>query len=1070
MSGMRLTAVRDADEAAAWLVRELRALAPGPFDRPIVLAEHAALQRHLMLAIAKAEGCVANVRMVKPAGWLHEAVNLDGQQREWSVPSMTWALTTAIRESLSLLPVSAQSVLESGDAIVLLDLAGSVARRLRAYLLYRPDLLMHWETSDDFVSSDHENEGWQRALWRTLVKRAGGTSPTELIRNARTGTLKVASSAPSTLLMVGDPMVPPALRELLTAIAATREVRWCVLQPHGVAEVPRLSERRSVARTDLQARGMAAVTIAEAAPTLLGAVQDQLRGAPPKERGALDESLTLHNCHSALREIETLRERAIKALEDNPTLRPHDITLYVTSLPEYLPAIDAVFGVEEEGIPRLPYSVAGKPFRENSAVILALTQLLAVADGRATLDDVGALLALSPIASKAQLTDDEASTALGLLTQAGVTWGRDGEERHARFDVPALDAGTWRHGIDRLVLGVATGRMDVPVNGLLPVSGDTAGGADLIGRLAAWTDALFVQCDALRSERGSTDWKALLEETLRDFIAIDGPNDARAARTLRDTLGRLLDNIERVAPGTQISLGTIRAMLEQEFEEGTGATGQLRGGVRVCRLETGAIVPSKVVLIAGVSDALHPGGGGSIAWDLLAKHPKSEGDGSNATRARAEDPDARADALDTFREAVCSAGGRLHLSWTGITLQKQERRAASVAVSELRDLVAAVAPAQAKQIVIEEPPHPFSLRLFTPGENGVPRWKSAAKGWERAAKVMQAATPRPSFASEPLVADASRVIALDALASAVQDPTKHFCERVVGLLMHTDDAELAESEPQGIKVMKSKGGVDGYFREVAWRLERAQLRGDQRDVKAITTWLRHQPELPYGEEGRRAAERVATEWFPRLSGMRKYKWQEARSIEVRAGQFTVTGRLDRLTHDLRVVASLYDVELYSAIKHWVTHLVMNLLAHRGEALPRVTFVDAQTPWHFTQVEDPEPLLADLCALYVEASQGPLPLFRKSGIKWLEGRKRVASSEQVDPEIETKALAAAQGAWQGTLGNGGVKFAGECEHEHHRLCWPIRRLTDDLAVFNAFVAAADRVLLPMLQHEAKGAPQ
>jgi len=135
MSGLHLTAVRDADEASAWLVRELRTIAPGPFDRPIVLAEHAALQRHLMLAIAKAEGCVAGVRMVKPAGWLHEAVNLDGAQREWSVPSMTWALTHAIRESMSLLPPPAQSVLESGDAIVLLDLAGSVARRVRADLL-----------------------------------------------------------------------------------------------------------------------------------------------------------------------------------------------------------------------------------------------------------------------------------------------------------------------------------------------------------------------------------------------------------------------------------------------------------------------------------------------------------------------------------------------------------------------------------------------------------------------------------------------------------------------------------------------------------------------------------------------------------------------------------------------------------------------------------------------------------------------------------------------------------------------------------------------------------------------
>lgn len=1070
MNGLHLHGVRDADEAAAWLVRELWAMAPGPFDRPVVLAEHVALQRHLTLAIARAEGCVANVRMVKPAGWLHEAVNLDGRQREWSVPSMTWALTTAIRESVALLPTPAQRVLESGDAIVLLDLAGSVARRLRAYLLYRPDLLIHWERSDAFITSDPDNERWQRALWRTLVERADGQSPTAIVENARAGTLALAPQAPETLLVVGDPAIPPTLRAILTAIAATRQVRWCVLQPHGAAAVPRLSERRHAARAELHAHGLSERGAASRAINVLEAVQAQLQGAEPVPQGALDDSLTLHSCHSALREVETLRERAIKALEDNPTLRPHDITLYVTSLPEYLPAIDAVFGVQEEGIPRLPYSVAGRPFRESSSVILALTQLLAVADGRATLDDIGALLALSPIASQANLTDDEISTALGLLTQAGVTWGRDADERHARFEVPALEAGTWRHGIDRLVLGVATGRMEMPVNGLLPVSGDTAGGADLIGRLAAWTDALFAQCDALRVERGSSEWKLLLEDTVRQFIAINGPDDARAARTLRESLGRVLDGIERVAPETRISLGTIRALLEEEFEEGTGATGHLRGGMRVCRLEPGAVLPSKVVLIAGISDALHPGGGGSIAWDLLAKHPKPEGDGSNAVRARAEDPDARADALDTFREAVCSAVERLHISWTGATLQKQEKRAASVAVAELRDLIAAVVPAGAKQIVIEEPPHPFSLSLFAPGKDGAAPWKSAAKGWEQAAKLMQSGTMRERFASTRLVVEPPRVIALDTLASAVQDPTKHFCERVVGLLMHTDDEELAQSEPQAIRALKAKGGVDGYFRALSWRLERAQLLGDERREDEIATWLRHQPELPYGEEGRIVAAQVAAAWYPRLKTMRGYDWIEARSVEVTAGEYTITGRLDRLTPNLRVVASLYDVEPYSALKHWVTHLVMNVLANRGVAVPRVTLIDAESTWHFTPVDDAEVLLADLCALYAEASSGPVPLFRKAGVKWLDARKRVVSSTPIDAELERKALAAAQGAWQGTLGNGGVKFAGECEHEHHRLCWPIRQLTDDRTVFNQFTAAADRVLLPMLQHEAKGAPQ
>ncbi len=1062
-------AVRNADEAAQWLVSELRAIAPGPFDRPVVLAEHAALQRHLTLAIAKAEGCVAGVRMVKPAGWLHDAIGLDGQQREWSVPSMTWALTRAIPESFTLLPLPAQRVLAAGDAMVLLDLAGSVARRLRAYLLYRPDLLMHWETSETLITSDHENERWQRALWLALVSRAEGKSPTALIRAARAGTLALAPTVQQTLLMVGDPNVPPALRELLQAIAAQRNVKWCVLQPQGAANAPHLSERRHAARAELHARGLGTVEPIEKPPTVLSAVQQQLRGATAAPREALDDSLTLHSCHSALREIETLRERAVKALEDDRALRPHDITIYVTSLEEYLPAIDAVFNVDEAGMPRLPYSVAGRPFREKSSVILAFTQLLAVADGRATLDDVGALLALSPIASSANLTDDDVSAALSLLSQAGVTWGRDGDDRHTRFDVPALDAGTWRHGIDRLVVGVATGRMDLPVNGFLPVSGDTAGSADLIGRLAEWTDTLFVQCDALRVEHTGVEWKAILDDTLRRFVDIAAPDDARAARTLRDALDRLLDSVERVAPQSKIALGTIRTLLEQEFEEGTGASGHLRGGMRVCRLEPGTILPNRVVLMAGLSDALHPGGGGSIAWDLLSKHPMKIGEGENTKRAQAEDPDARADALDTFREAVCSAESRLHVTWTGITLQKQEKRAASVAVAALRDLAAAVVPAAAKQLVREEPPHPFSLTLFTGDSTNPSHLKSAAKGWESAAKLMQAGTLRPRFASELLPADPARVISIEALASAVNDPTRHFCERVAGLLMRTDSEELAQSEPQGIKVLTTDG-VENYFRPLSWRLESAQLRGDKRSQVEIASWLRHQPELPYGEEGRVAAELLARKWYKQLVEMRGQQWQEARSVECTVGDYTITGRLDRLTPKARVVASLYKVEPHSALKHWVSHLVMNLLALEDDSLPRITRIEHDKPWHFRAVENPADLLADLCALYTEASQQPLPLFRKAGCAWLKGRKLLTRSDAVPEKDADQAERAANTKWKGTPARSGERFPGEREEAHHLLCWPMLDLTEDRDLFDDFAAHAERVLLPMLQHEAKGAPQ
>src|ERR1019366_6342868 len=280
----------------------------------------------------------------------------------------------------------------------------------------------------------------------------------------------------------------------------------------------------------------------------------------------------------------------------------HNVTLYVTSLERYLPAIDAVFGVDEPGIPRIPYTVAGRPFGESSPLVFAFMRLLEISAGRATLDDIGALLRLPSIADAAQFTEEEASAAMAWALKAGIVWGADGADRHARFALPPLEAGTWQHGINRLVLGVATGRGDATVGDILPVSGDSAGHAGLVGRLAAWSEDLFEFFAELRVPRTAGAWKDVLGRAAGTYVAATGPDDFEALRTLRTTIGEVLDGIARMSHDAPLALGAVRALLEEALEQKAGELGHLRGGIRVCRIEPGTVLPAPVVLIAGVDD------------------------------------------------------------------------------------------------------------------------------------------------------------------------------------------------------------------------------------------------------------------------------------------------------------------------------------------------------------------------------------------------------------------------------------------------------------------------------------
>ncbi|MEP6508350.1 MAG: exodeoxyribonuclease V subunit gamma, partial [Gemmatimonadales bacterium] len=897
-----------------------------------------------------------------------------------------------------------------------------------------------------------ESELWQRALWRSLVEGTASRSPAQIVSDIRAGRFQCPDSVAPVVLAVADPTMPPTILEALQAISNERDVRWCVVAFGGTSPNAIASSRFRSATRALEGLGLAPMLARKADTTLLGRVQLFLDGdsSATDTPSDLDDSLTLHACHSPLREIETLRERLIVDMEADPELRPHDVTLYVTSLDTYLPAIDAVFGLEEPGLPRLPYEVAGRPFRDRSPVIFAFLRLLEACEGRATLEEISSLLRLAPITGAAGFSELETDTAISLAVQSGVVWGIDGEDRHARFDLPPIASGTWRHGVDRLVLGVAMGRTDRPVGEVLPVSGDSAGNAELIGRLAGWTDQLFALFAELRRPRAAEEWSGILEDAIRVFVKARTSEDYEAFRTLRLAIEELLTGIAKVSNRAPITVTAIRTLLEQTFEDMAGELGHLRGGMRVCRLEPGTIIPSRIVLIAGVDDALHPGGGGNPAWDLLTASPQ---DG---------DPDRRADSLDAFRQAVSSARSRVHVAWTGFTTLRHDIRAASIAVSELRDIVGRVLTDDAqKQLVRDEPAHPFSASHFeVPSAPG--HIQSAASGWAATARLIPTrGADHHEFARESLdrSVDEPRVVSIDTLSSCFKDPSLFFCRSILGLQMYDNDDELPDCEPQAINPPGEKG-VHNDFRTVSWKLEAAQRRGDTRSREQISEWLRHQPEMPYGEEGRVLADAVAEAWWLRLEELRSIAWQPPRTVDLQVGEWRITGRLDHLSPDARVIECLYEIKPHSAVSNWVPHLVMNVLAQRGATLPRVTSMLGATPWTIGPVDDAEAELIKVCEFYEQARLAPQPLFRRSGCAWLAELGNRPEAD-VDEATRAKAYRKARDSWDPMNALPGLpSYKKESEQASSLLCWPNRSF-DDPAFVALFADCTERMLLPFM---------
>jgi exodeoxyribonuclease V gamma subunit len=111
-----------------------------------------------------------------------------------------------------------------------------------------------------------------------------------------------------------------------------------------------------------------------------------------------------------------------------------------------------------------------------------------------------------PVSRRFGFDQDELSQIERWLAATGVYWGLDGPHR-APWKLEALATGTWRAGLDRLLLGVAMSEEDGRLFGhTLPFGDVSSGEIDLVGRLAELIERLRSTLNGLSWRRARRGW------------------------------------------------------------------------------------------------------------------------------------------------------------------------------------------------------------------------------------------------------------------------------------------------------------------------------------------------------------------------------------------------------------------------------------------------------------------------------------------------------------------------------------------------------------------------------------
>ena len=425
-----------------------------------------------------------------------------------------------------------------------------------------------------------------------------------------------------------------------------------------------------------------------------------------------DRSLEIHACHGRARQVEVLRDAILHLLADDPTLEPRDVIVMCPDIETFAPLIHATFGAGDVtgeelpgALPDLRVRLADRSIRQTNPVLGVVARLLELVDERLTASQVLDLADREPVRRRFRFDDDDLARAEEWVRASGVRWGLDGPHRKP-FKLDGLPSGTWRAGLDRLLLGVTMTEDEQRLfAGVLPLDDVESGAIELAGRVAELLDRLHAAVDALTDPKPVDDWAAALAAAA-DALTETTPHDAWQ----RAELQRLLDDVVTEAAGhaTPLALQEVRALLADRLRGRPTRTNFRTGHLTVCTLVPMRSVPHRVVCLLGLDDGSFPRKSPRDGDDLMLGDP------------HVGERDARTEDRQLLLDALMAAGERLIVTYTGNDERTNLPRPPAVPVGELLEVVdRTVAAEQGRprdRVVVRHPLQPFDQRNFAPGE------------------------------------------------------------------------------------------------------------------------------------------------------------------------------------------------------------------------------------------------------------------------------------------------------------------------------------------------------------------
>ncbi|MEY2491106.1 MAG: exodeoxyribonuclease gamma subunit, partial [Verrucomicrobiota bacterium] len=553
------------------LARQVAEVLADPLGSPltpeIIVVQSNGMRRWLVQQIAQSHGICSNVRFPFPQNFFHSLFQAAFPEAEgtevYGRDAMTWRIMRLLPEMAAHPAFASIATYLSEERADLraYELARKIAHVFDQYLVFRPRMILDWDAG--------KGDDWQALLWRE-IQRAGPQQHQAALGLQLVEALKRNAPLPERVSIFGISTLPPFYVSLIEEISARCPVHLFIMEPtpewwgdirskreKARAKQPELfdlKQQKDVDNPLLAENGRLGRdflnVVAELNPgreqqqfekplaeTILHTIQRDIfeMSAGIQENAGVastDQSLQIHSCHSVVRELEVLHDQLLALFASDATLKPRDIVVMMPEVSVYAPFVDAVFGVPENPKHFIPYSIADRAPRARSGAIDTFLRILEILPGRFGASEILALLESPAVQRRFGIAEVEKIRRW--IEECAVRWGIDSEHR-ARLGLPPFSENSWRHGLDRMLLGYAM-QPDARelFEGILPFDEIEGSNAELLGSFVEFMEHLFARAIDFAKPRPLGVWQRDLLAAADEFLDADEPaqlelNQLRAA-------------------------------------------------------------------------------------------------------------------------------------------------------------------------------------------------------------------------------------------------------------------------------------------------------------------------------------------------------------------------------------------------------------------------------------------------------------------------------------------------------------------------------------------------------------